>query len=340
MAKIVRYNGNLQAFASAAPGTERTIFGDITQADDLTSQITADFLRGWGIVGPSDQPALEDFNGAMYTHGQILAYLHQMGVAEYNSTQEYPIDGMCNFGGAIYASLINVNIGNTPSSSPLQWRPLSSGRLLGVQIFTSNGTYTPTPGMGRVIIRCQGGGGGGGGTAAPAVGTVSIGAGGAAGAYAEGLFLAAAIGASQPVTIGGGGIVAVANNGAAGGTSSVGALIVSPGGPGGLMFNSAAVPNAQGNGATSGTPTGGNITSSVGTGGPLGLGLTTLVVFGGAGGSSIMGSGAPNSPSGGGGGSPGQGFGGGGSGAATVSGGGALPGGAGKGGTVIIMEYT
>ena len=73
MAKIVRYNGNLVPFASASLGTERTIFGDVTQADDITSQYTPEFLRGWGIVGPSDQPTLQDFNAVSYTHGQILS---------------------------------------------------------------------------------------------------------------------------------------------------------------------------------------------------------------------------------------------------------------------------
>jgi len=124
MAKIVRYNGNLEAFASAAPGTERTIFGDITQANDLTSQINADFLRGWGIVGPSDQPALEDFNAVGYTLGQLIAYLHQVGVPEYNATQEYHINSVCNSAGILYVSLINTNVGNTPASSPSQWAEL------------------------------------------------------------------------------------------------------------------------------------------------------------------------------------------------------------------------
>lgn len=124
MAKIVRYNGNLQAFASAAIGTERTLFGEVTQADDLTSQFTADFFRGWGIVGPSDQPTLEDFNAAMYTNGQLSAYLHQIGIAEYNAAQEYHIGSLCNVAGVVYSSLINTNVGNTPASSPAQWREL------------------------------------------------------------------------------------------------------------------------------------------------------------------------------------------------------------------------
>lgn len=126
MAKIVRYNGNLLAFASSALGTERTLFGEITQANDLTSQFTADFLRGWGIVGPSDQPTLEDFNAAIYTNGQLSAYLHQIGIAEYNAAQEYHLGSLCNVAGVVYWSRINTNVGNAPASSPTQWRELYS----------------------------------------------------------------------------------------------------------------------------------------------------------------------------------------------------------------------
>lgn len=123
MAKITRFNGNLVAPASASLGTERTLFGDVTQSDDLTDQFTADLLRGWGIVGPSDQPTLQDFNAMGFTLGQIHAYLHQMGVAEYNAAQEYHIGSIANVAGVLYVSLINTNIGNAPASSPAQWRP-------------------------------------------------------------------------------------------------------------------------------------------------------------------------------------------------------------------------
>ncbi|EBW9496340.1 carbohydrate-binding protein, partial [Salmonella enterica subsp. salamae] len=58
MSKIERYQGNLRAFASGAEGLERTLFGSAAQADDLTSQVTAAFLRGWGIVGASEYPSL------------------------------------------------------------------------------------------------------------------------------------------------------------------------------------------------------------------------------------------------------------------------------------------
>lgn len=121
MAKIVRFNGNLVAPASAALGTERTLFGSASQADDLTSQFTADLLRGWGIVGPSDQPTLQDFNAMGYTLGQLHAYLHQMGVAEWDAAQEYHIGSIANVSGVLYRSLTNTNVGNPPTSSPASW---------------------------------------------------------------------------------------------------------------------------------------------------------------------------------------------------------------------------
>lgn len=117
MSKIARYEGNLRAFASEAQGLERTLFGETTQADDLTSQITASFLRGWGIVGPSEHPSLEDFNAAMYAMSQFIAYQHQMGVPEWHSEQEYYAGSICSYGGELYKSLSNSNVGNEPPSS-------------------------------------------------------------------------------------------------------------------------------------------------------------------------------------------------------------------------------
>ena len=149
MAKINRFDGNLKAFASEQQTNERTLFGQVTIANDLTSQVNAEFLRGWGIVGPSDQPSLQDFNAAMYTHGQLLAYLHQMGVAEYNAAQEYFIGSVTQTGGVLYMSLTDANIGNTPSSSPANWKAFTADQAteiaLGlVKIATQAQTNTGT----------------------------------------------------------------------------------------------------------------------------------------------------------------------------------------------------
>ena len=126
MSKIARYQGNVRAFASDAQGMERTVFGGTNQADDLTSQITASFLRGWGIVGASEHPSLEDFNAAMYAMSQFIAYQHQMGVPEWHAQQEYHIGSICTHNGESYQSLQNANIGSQPPSA--KWTPVLTSK--------------------------------------------------------------------------------------------------------------------------------------------------------------------------------------------------------------------
>lgn len=344
-AKIVRYNGDLAAFASAAPGTERTIFGDVAQADDLTSQINADFLRGWGIVGPSDQPTLEDFNAVGYTHGQLLAYLHQVGVAEYNDNQEYHSGSLCNYLGEIFSSRTNNNTGNTPASSPLSWLSAGSGRLIGVQTFTSSGVYTPSPGTKSVIVEMVGGGGAGGGSASTTGTTVGCASGGWSGAYAKGRFTSAFSGVTISVGVGGTAAVAGNNQGGTGGTSSFGALMSAPGGLGGGGSIAGIPPFTQGStpGPMSG-PTGANIVGLPGEPGGFGVGLGTSSagaqanISSGQGGSCMFGNGGWGSSAAGS--RAGNGFGSGSSGAANLISSAAQPSVAGQPGVVIVWEYS
>lgn len=126
MSKIERYQGNVHAFASGAQGVERTVFGETTQANDLTSQITASFLRGWGVVGPSEHPSLEDFNGAMYALSQFIAYQHQVGIPEWHEEQEYYTGSVCTYAGVSYQSLEDANTGNKPPST--HWTPVLTAK--------------------------------------------------------------------------------------------------------------------------------------------------------------------------------------------------------------------
>ena len=125
MAKIDRYDGNLQAFASSASGDERTIFGDTTQSDDLDDNINSDFFRGWGIVGVNENPTKQDFNAFAFTATQLIAYLHQMGIAEWNTDQEYHSESRTiGNDGAIYRSLTDSNTGNDPTTDDgTNWLP-------------------------------------------------------------------------------------------------------------------------------------------------------------------------------------------------------------------------
>ena len=80
MAKITRYNGNLQAFASQALSEERVVFGDNgtppQESDDLTANIDTDFLRGWGVLPLGNKPPREWFNSVAWAATQLSAYTH------------------------------------------------------------------------------------------------------------------------------------------------------------------------------------------------------------------------------------------------------------------------
>ncbi len=215
------------------------------------------------------------------------------------------------------------------------------------QVFTTSGTYTPTAGMLYCDIEVCGGGGGGGGSVATGSSTTA-GSGGGGGGYARGIYSAAAIGASQSVTIGAGGTGGVGGGAATnGGTTSVGALLSATGGGLGISATIAAVVSI-GLGSQPGIGTGGDYqTAGNGSGGGLGVWISTNTwAFGGFGGGSFFGGGAlvvattGNIGSGPGvNGNAGSLYGGGGGGAVSGANSNAANGGAGFAGVVIVTEF-
>lgn len=149
MAKITRYQGDLEGFSSSAVGQERVIFGDIgaTQSDDLTDNINSDFLRGWGSLPLGNKPPREWFNSVHWVSTQLSAYLHQMGVAEWHVEQEYYADSLCTFNGGLFKSKVDVNVGNSPYSSPVEWQLISTDIVTTTQIISSS----LNPSVGAVI---------------------------------------------------------------------------------------------------------------------------------------------------------------------------------------------
>lgn len=164
------------------------------------------------------------------------------------------------------------------------------GALIGLQIFSASGTYTPTPGISYAIVECQGGGGGGGGSSIPAAGQWSVAGGGSSGAYGVGKYTAAQIGASQTVTVGtgGNGGAAGTNGGANGLGSSFGALLSAPGGIGGAGASGQVSPWANSGGYAMTTSSGGNIKNSWGIAGEPGVIIGPSYAISGAGGGSPM----------------------------------------------------
>jgi hypothetical protein len=152
MAKITRFTGNLRAFAADALANERTIFGDVVESDDLDDNINANYLRGWGIVPASGFPTREDFNGAMFTAAQLVSYLHQVGVPEWDSAQEYfEHSRVIGSDGRLYRALtgddITPNVGNDPVGDAVNWNDELGDfvELAGNQSIDGVKTFTESP---------------------------------------------------------------------------------------------------------------------------------------------------------------------------------------------------
>ncbi|WP_321921719.1 hypothetical protein [Burkholderia sp. BCC1998] len=170
---------------------------------------------------------------------------------------------------------------------------ISPGSLVGVQILTASGTYTPTPGATKAFVEAVGGGGAGGGAAATSSGQWAIGAGGSSGAYGK-IFIASGL-VTQTVTIGAGGVGASGSVGGNGAQTSFGALLVCPGGPGGspggaVAAGSTNVFAAQTAGAAAPSGTGRFLFSTTGGNGAAAFSLPSNAI-GGDGGSNPIGQG-------------------------------------------------
>ena len=113
--KIIRYVGDLAAsiFAKDAQNETRAIFGDENQSDDLTANIdNQKFREGWDLR--ITRPTVQDFNALGYSLNTLIAYLHQMGVPEWDSAQAYYKNSITNFGGSLFVSLVDDNVGINP----------------------------------------------------------------------------------------------------------------------------------------------------------------------------------------------------------------------------------
>ncbi|MDR6421263.1 hypothetical protein J2801_003551 [Paraburkholderia phenoliruptrix] len=210
-------------------------------------------------------------------------------------------------------SALSWSTGDFAYSAPTagQMQNVQAGHLLGIQKFSTPGTftYTPTAGMNTVIAYVQAAGGGSDGLPATSSGQFALSVPGYSGALAVGKFTAAQIGSSQTVIVGAGGSPGAAGGGSAtaGGNSSLGSLAVATGGPAG---NGHYGPTASailivGNVALPPTATGGNIFNAPGSQGGASMGGANasasgnLAAVGGVGGASPFSAGGPGTGGGG-----------------------------------------
>ena len=158
--------------------------------------------------------------------------------------------------------IVNGDITDKRVEAPIR------GELVKTLYLTSNTTFDKAdhPWLAKVRVRCQGGGGAGGGAPNTAAGESSAGAGGSGSVYAEKTLAVDALGASETVTVGAGGIGVIGAAGNNGAASSFGTLVSADPGTGGSILVASAT-----------------LTASSGTTGPT-VGIGDLIVGGDSGG--------------------------------------------------------
>lgn len=267
MAKLTRFTQKL--FGSTAGTNTMSQFGGLAAGYPVVPtrysgstitptlvQALANYLTGWtGAVIGGNSPAIEDMNSVCYLFAYQLAYLMQEGIAEYDASTTYYISSFCQSGGIVYQSLVDTNTGNTPASSPSQWKQVINGTAPTIQKFTSgSGTYTTPAGVKYIRVKMVGGGGGGrgGGSA----GGVTDGGTGGTSTFGTTLLSAGGGSGGDNVSGGLGGAVSL-------GSGPIGVVIVGGQGSGPTQSATAGVNICGGSGASS--PLGGAGGGSLGT---------------------------------------------------------------------------
>lgn len=302
-------------------------------------QVQAATVPGVNPVSPNSN-GLMTVNGAVVANHSVPIESRTRAVNTYNVEVQYATSAASTDGTKSGLSHFNSTQFSVDASGFVSTTAAFS-RIVS-QVFTSNGTYTPTAGMKYCIIEACGAGGGGGGAALTGASTISVGGGGGGGAYTRAVYTAATIGASKAVTVGAGGTAGstAGGNGGIGGSSSVAGLLGANGGTGGN--GSAAVASAISNGGNGGSSGSGDINTS-GNDGSWGMGDSAVfpgVATGSGGGSYFCGAAKGFLVTVGTNGLDGRDYGGGGSGAGNyLNQGTGKTGGVGGNGVVIVTEF-
>jgi hypothetical protein len=135
MAKILRKTaiifGNALLAGPGGIGVLGSLAGGLPAytIDPAAIMATGAWGNGWGSFVVADFPAEEDLNAIDFVHSYQIAYLLEMGIAEWDSATTYYTNSVVQSGGILYQSLIDNNTGNAPASTPSDWRVFAGGSV-------------------------------------------------------------------------------------------------------------------------------------------------------------------------------------------------------------------
>lgn len=146
--------GDFGAFGSKAANPSSPIF---TQ-DPTVIQSLPEFGLGWAsaIIGNYDPP-LEDMNGLFLLLTRQLAYIFEKGIPEYDPLINYFVGSLVQISGQIYNSVINSNLGNSPSTdNGTNWQPGIGGLNGGVPVGSVFDFAGPSSSVPSGFLLCNG----------------------------------------------------------------------------------------------------------------------------------------------------------------------------------------
>ena len=264
-------------------------------SDSVSGSNEASYPEGFPAITMLDEsaggapPLGQNFNQILFELSSAMRWSNAGGLYPFDNSFSTSIGGyplgarvVSNDGLKIYKSLVDDNTTDPNSSSSSGWDIEGdeiSGRYLGVKVFTSSGTYSPSSDVTIIRVTVVGGGGSGSGCSGKSTAeTISGGGGGGGGTSIATVSVSS--GTSYPIVVGGGGAATKTTVGNSGSSSSFNGAIISNGGGGG-----GSSVNSYSPGGFGGSSSGGNINISGGDGSD---GQYGSLVFTGNGGSSFF----------------------------------------------------
>lgn len=133
----INVNASADICQFGSPATGSPVYTNVI----ATLQALAAWGTGWAAETiANNRPFLEDMNAVCYVFSYMIAYILQMGVAEWDAGTTYYINSFAQSGGIVYQSLTDNNLNNSPTVG-VNWKIFSQvSGVIGVPVAKSAGT--------------------------------------------------------------------------------------------------------------------------------------------------------------------------------------------------------